>query len=128
MAAAAATRTYLRSVIGLGNNHEGLERAEAIMVEGLDILTDIYELAEGEGIKTLWSNVRKPAVTAPQPGWIASDQNQLVPRHVPRIGKIVPAVCEKKLNLAAYGAAVYQSISRGIDPTSINRSRLVDQQ
>ena len=67
MAAAAATRTYLRSVIGLGNNHEGLERAEAIMVEGLDILTDIYELAEGEGIKTLWSNVRKPAVRAPPP-------------------------------------------------------------
>jgi len=126
MVTAAATRTYLRSVIGLGNNNEGLERAEAIMAEGLDNLADIYELAEGDGIKRLCSNVRKLAGTVPQPGWVAPNPNpdQLVLHQVPRTGKVVPAICEQRLKLAAYGAAIYQSIGRGIDPTSLNRARL----
>jgi len=126
MVTTAATRTYLRSVIGLGNNNEGLERAEAIMAEGLDNLADIYELAEGDGIKTLCSNVRKPAGTVPQPGWVAPNPNpdQLVPPQVPRTGKVVPAICEQRLKLAAYGVAIYQSIGRGVDPTSLNRARL----
>ena len=64
-----ATRTYLRSVIGLGNDQEGLERANAIINEGLDDLSKIGKLAEDYGIKTLCSNVRKPAGLMPQSGW-----------------------------------------------------------
>ena len=42
MVTVAATRTYLRMVIGLGNDPQGLERAIAIMAEGLDNLADIF--------------------------------------------------------------------------------------
>ena len=52
MVTANATRTYLRTVIGLGNNDEGTERADAIMSEGLNNLADIHELANDDGIKT----------------------------------------------------------------------------
>ena len=69
-----ATRTYLRTVIGLGNNAEGTERADAIMSEGLNDLADIHELANDDGIKTLCSSVRKPAGSQQEPshnldGW-----------------------------------------------------------
>ena len=36
-----ATRTYLQSVICLGNDQEGLERANAIISEGLNDLSEI---------------------------------------------------------------------------------------
>ena len=68
MVTAATTRTYLRNVIGLGNDPQGLERANAIMAEGLDNLADIFELSEDDGIKILCASVRKPAGTMPQPG------------------------------------------------------------
>ena len=70
------THTYLRTVIGLGNNAEGNKRAEAIMSKGLNDLADIYELVvANDGIKTLCSSVRKPTGTMAQPGWVAPNPN-----------------------------------------------------
>ena len=121
-----ATRAYLRITIGLGNDAEGEERANAIIEEGLDDLSEIGELADNEGIKTLCSSVRKPAGTMPQPGWQAPDPNpnQLTAPSVPRIGKVIPVICEQRLALAAYGAAIYRSIGRNVEPAILNRVRL----
>ena len=69
MTAEAATRTFLRDVIGLGNNEEGTQKANAIIAEGLDDLADLYKLAKDEGVKTLCTNVRKPLGTVPDPNW-----------------------------------------------------------
>jgi hypothetical protein len=126
MVTVAATRTYLRVVIGLRNNDVGTARANAIMEEGLDNLTDIHELAKDDGIKTLCNSVRKPAGTIPKPGWVAPDQNpnQLVSPQVPRSGHVIPAICEEHLNLAAYGTSIYVSIGRTIEAPSLSRARL----
>ena len=122
----ATTRTYLKTVIGLGNNAEGKERANAIMFQGLDNLAEISELADDDDIKTLCSSVRKSAGTMPQPGWIAPvpNPNQLTAPQIPRFEKVIPAICEQRLTLAANGASIYESIGRTIDPASLNRARL----
>ena len=44
MAAAVEMRTFLRGTIGLGMTNEGLERADAIMDEGLDVVAVLHEL------------------------------------------------------------------------------------
>ena len=88
MVTVAATCTYLRTVIGLGNNPQGLERANTIIAEGLDNLANIFELTEDNGIKILCASVRKPAGTMAQPGWAApipNPDNAVAPQ-VPRIG------------------------------------------
>ena len=126
MVTANATRTYLRTVIGLGNNNEGTERAKTIMIEGLNDLADIHELADDDGIKTLCASVRKPAGTIPQPGWVAPNPNpnQLAAPQVPRTGKVIPAICKQRLLMAAYGASIYESIGREITPAGLSRARL----
>ena len=43
-------RTYLREVIGLGRNAEGLERANAIINEGLESIRDIVDLSDEDGV------------------------------------------------------------------------------
>ena len=71
MVTVAATCTHLRTVIGLGKCAQGLERANAIMTEGLDNIAEIFELAEDDGIKILCASIHKPAGTMAQPGWVA---------------------------------------------------------
>ena len=121
-----ATRTYLRTVIGLGNNNEGTKRADTIMSEGLNNLADIHELANDEGIKTLCASARKPAGTIPQPGLVAPDPNlnQLTAPQVPRTGRVIPAICEQRLLISAYGASIYESIGHEITPAGLNQVRL----
>ena len=121
-----ATRTYLKTVIGLGNNAKGEERANVVIFEGLDDLAEISELADDDGIKVLCSSVQKPAGTMPQPGWVSPvpNSNQQTAPQMARIGKVIPAICEQRLMLAAYGAAIYDSIGRTIDPESLGRARL----
>ena len=64
------------TVIGLGNDAQGLERANAIMMaEGLNNLAYKFELAEDDGIKILCASVHKPAGTMAQPGWVAPVPN-----------------------------------------------------
>ena len=115
-----ATRTYLRAVIGLGTDAEGLERANTIIEEGPDDLAEIGELSEDDGIKTLYLSVRKPAGTMPQLGWIAPNPNpnQVTAPRVAIIGKVIPVICEQRLTLAAYAAAIYNAIGRNIEPAT----------
>ena len=126
MATEAATRTFLKDVIGLGNNDDGTRKANAIIAEGLDDLADLYELSEDEGIKRLCSNVRKPSGSIPDPNWVEPDPNPdgATAPMVPRIGHAIPAICEQRLALAAYGAKLYQSIGRPVVSATLSRSRL----
>ena len=126
MVTVAAMRTYLRTVIGLGNDPQGLKRENAIIAEGLDNLADIFELTEDDGIKILCVSVCKSAGTMAQPGWVApvpNPNNDVAPQ-VPRVGQVIPAICEQRLTMAAYGSSIYESISRPIDLPSLNRTRL----
>ena len=126
MATEAATRTFLKDVIGLGNNDDGTRKANAIIAEGLDDLADLHELSEDDGIKTLCANVRKPSGTVPDPNWQAPDPNpgNLTAPMVARIGISIPAICEQRLSLAAYGAKLYHSIGRPVTSAILSRSRL----
>ena len=65
MTTEAATRTFLRDVIGLSNNNDGTRKANAIIAEGLDDLADLHELSEDDGIKTLCANVRNHQLLYP---------------------------------------------------------------
>ena len=120
MAATVALRTYLRQVIGLGMDLEGLERADATIDEVVDTPADLAELYDNKGIKTLCSNVRKPGGTIPDPGHVGAGP---APR-IPRPGRSIPTACENRLNMAAYGAMIYSSISRDVDTINLNRARL----
>ena len=118
MAAATATiRLFLRDVIGIsdvagGNVHA---RRDAIRNEGLFVMDDLSEFDE-EDIKVLCSSVRKPGGTVPDP----TDPN----RRIPNPGYNIPAIAEKRLRLAAYGARIYKMVGRGISPESLSRDRL----
>ena len=123
-----AIRTYLKDVIGLGNNAEGTARANAIIEEGLDDVDVLVELYEDDGdlISTLCSNVRKPAGTIDQPGWVAPANVVPAPNppQVPKPGLSISAICEQRLLLAAYAASVYNKTGRTIDTAILNRLRL----
>ena len=117
MAAAAVNlRSYLRNVIGLGNDAEGLERVNAIIDEGINSAEDLVDMFDDDGIKALCSNVRKPGGTIPDPTFAGPGP---APR-VPRPGLSIPTVCKKRLNQAAYGAKLYASIERGVDTANLN--------
>lgn len=62
MATVAAVRTYLKSVIGLGDDQLGTERANALIAEGLDTFDALVDFNKDD-IKSLCSTVRKPGGT-----------------------------------------------------------------
>ena len=127
MADLAALRTYLRDVIGLGATTTiGTERANAIIEEGLESISDLVDLSHEDGVKTLCHNVRKPAGSVPQPDWIEPDPNpqNLRAPMIARSGQSIPSICEQRLTIAAYGAKIYRSIGRQITTASLNRERL----
>ena len=113
----AAMRVYLRDVIGLldetGPNPGS--RREAVQEEGLSVITDFVDF-DDESIKVLCSSIRKPGGTIPDP---ANNANR-----IPNPGHSIPAICEKRLKQAAYGARLYDSIGRAIENTSLTRNRL----
>ena len=121
MAAAAVNlRAYLRNVIGLGNDADGLERADAIIDEGINSAEDLVDMFDDDGIKSLCANVRKPGGTIQDPEHVGPGP---APR-IPRPGKSIPTVCEKRLHQAAYGAKVYASIERDVETANLSRARL----
>jgi len=61
--------TFLKDVIGLGNNPNGTARANAIIDEGLDSIAELVDLSHENGVKSLCYNVRKPAGMMAQAGW-----------------------------------------------------------
>ena len=57
MAAVDALRDFLQGPIGLGTNALGLDRANAIIDEGLGSIEDFVDLSSDNAIKTLCQNV-----------------------------------------------------------------------
>ena len=113
----AALRTYLRDVIGVMDapapSH--LARRLAIQNEGLSVIEDLLEF-DDDGIKILCSSVRKPGGLLVDP----NDPNCQIMN--PSFN--IPAVCEKRLKWAAFGAKVYDMIGRPISHDALNRERL----
>ena len=83
-------------------------------------------MSDEDGVKTICNNVRKPAGTQDQPGWIAPapNPNNITAPQVPRPGHSVPSLCEQRLKIAAYGAKIYEQIGREVTPIALNRIRL----
>ena len=96
-----AARTYLREIIGLGIDPAGLARANAVLEEGLDALTELADFDAAE-IKTLCQAVRKP-------GGTIIDPNNAT-RVIQNPGHNIPSICEGRLILACYGDSLYQYI------------------
>ena len=61
-----AAQTYLREIIGLGIDADGLARADAMQAEGLEALEELPDFDAAE-IKTLCQAVRKPGGTIVDP-------------------------------------------------------------
>ena len=120
MAAVVTLRAYLRNIIGLGTDPEGLERADAIIEEGIDAPEDLANLYDNKGVKVLCTNVRKPGGTIPDPTHVGADAAPCIPKP----GKSIPTICEGRLNLAAYGAKLYASRNRNVNTANLNRVRL----
>ena len=101
-------------MIGLGNDANGLARANAIIDEGLSDIEDLHELHHWKGIATLYNDVRKPSGTIPRPGWTEPDPNLpgLIAPQIARPGTSIPVICEQRLNTAAYKAHKYVSMGR----------------
>ena len=117
MSTQAAMRTYLRDIVGVADV-EGANpgaRRVAIQNEGLAVIDDLLEF-DDDGIKTLCSSVRKP-------GGLVTDPND-PNRQVINPGFNIPAICEKRLKWAAYGAKIYNMIGRPISHDALNRERL----
>jgi len=97
-AAIAALRTYLRSVIGLGaTTPVGANCANDIIEEGFSSISDLVDLSHKNGVKTICTNVRKPAGLIPQPDREAPNpnpQNLQVPL-TPCSGHLIPMMCEQ---------------------------------
>lgn len=117
MAQLAAMRTYLRDTIGVTDTPgpNPAARRIAIQEEGLSVIGDLLEF-DDSGIKTLCASVRKP-------GGMITDPND-ANRHIVNPGFHIPAICEKRLKWAAYGAKIYHMIGRTFDYDSLNRNRL----
>mmetsp|Transcript_14822 Transcript_14822/g.21197 ORF Transcript_14822/g.21197 Transcript_14822/m.21197 type:complete len:154 (+) Transcript_14822:41-502(+) len=113
MAIAAGMRTYLRDVIGLV---DPADRREAVRNKGLENITNLVEF-NGDGIKVSCGSVRKLGGTICEP--TTSNPN----RTIPNPGHSIPAICEKCLKWAAYGARVYNMIRRAITADSLSRTR-----
>ena len=88
------TRSYLKDVIGLGSNQSGTNNTNSIIAEGLDDPTNLFKLAEDDGVKTIYHNFRKTAGNEPQPGWITPNPNpwNLTARRVVSSGQDIPAI------------------------------------
>ena len=121
-----ALRTFLREQIGFGLNQLGTDRANAVIDEGLSSIEELIDIADDKGIENLCYNVRKPSGNIPQPNWMAPEPNpqNLQAPLIPKPGHSIPAVCEQRLQLAAYGASIYHSIGRDINTGMLNRERL----
>ena len=117
MTSQAAMRTFLRDVIGI-NDVEGPDpaaRRVAIQEEGLNVLSDLLEF-DKDGIKSLCSSVRKPGGQVPDPNNLGRLMNNP--------GFNIPAICEKRLQLACYGARTYDLIGRDLSQDALSRFRL----
>ena len=110
-------RTYLRDIIGIMDTPGTTPAARrvAIQNEGLSVIEDLLEF-DDDGIKVLCNSVRKPGGLVVDP----NDPNRLVVNP----GFNIPAISEKRLKWAAYGAKIYRLIGRPLSYDALNRDRL----
>ena len=115
--AAASMRTYLRDVIGIPDSPGADVNARRVAVqnEGLETISDLIEFDE-KGIKTLCISVRNPGGTITDPNDAA--------RTISNPGHSIPAIAEKRLKDAVYGAKIYDLISRPLTHEALSRRRL----
>ncbi len=102
-------RTYLNDVVGLADNF----RSEAVMLEGIDSFDALADFSDDD-IKTVCNSVRKPGGVLVMPNGNVA----------PNPGINIPAICETRLVLAAYGAKLYNLIGRPIDGNTLSAARL----
>ena len=115
MATIATLKTYLKDIIGFGDNALGTARATAVIDQGMDDLEEISTFDEDD-IKRLCYAVRKPGGTIPNPA---------NPGHtMPDPGQSIPAISESRLKLVTYGAKLYGQVGRTISPDILSRTRL----
>ena len=117
MAAVNAIRTYLKEVIGLGDDEQGTQRANAMISEGLDGFESLTDFNK-EDIKSLCSSIRKPGGLVVDP----NDNN----RQVQNPGISLPAISESRLITCAYGASLYAMIGRVPNAVNLSRNRLTE--
>lgn len=116
-AATNAIRTYLKDVIGLGNDQLGTDRANAIIGEGLDNFDALVDFNKDD-IKSLCYTVRKP-------GGLMEDPNNNA-RQISNPGTSIPAIAESRLQVCAYGARIYKRLGREINATTLSKNRLTE--
>ena len=126
VAALIEVRTFLRQVIGLGHDPEGLERSNTVIDEGVDSTNELAKLYDDDGIKHCAAMLKKTGESILDPAWVAPDPNPnaYVAPNVAKPGKYILTICEQRLMLAVYGAKVYTSISRPIVTVNLSKSRL----
>ena len=115
MTTTATIKSYLKDIIGLGDNATGTARANAVIDQGMDDLAEISTFDEDD-IQRLCAAVRKPG------GTIADPNN--AGQTMPDPGQSIPAISESRLKLATYGAKLYGQVGRDVEPTALARSRL----
>ena len=98
MAQIVATRSYFKDAIGLGDNQTGTDRANTIIAQGLNDPSNLVEIPEDDGVKTLCQNIKNPEGTEPQPGWIAPNPNSwnITASRVARSGQDKPTICKQR--------------------------------
>ena len=118
-ASQAAMRNFLSTVIGIadspGIGNDIHARRDAIRNEGMESIEDLTEF-EDDDVKVLCASVRKPGGTIQDPNNAA--------QRIPNPGHSVPAISEKRLKLACYGAKIYNLLGRNITSDSLSRARL----
>ena len=116
-AAQAAMRNFLGGIIGIADSTGANihDRRDAVRNEGMQTIDDLAEFEE-EDVKILCASVRKP-------GGTIADPNDAT-RQIPNLGHSIPAIAEKRLKLACYGARIYRLLGRAITADGLNRDRL----
>ena len=115
MAHTIITRKYLRNVIGLATN----DQANTIIAEGIFALEDFTQFQPAD-IKMLCYSVRKTGGTIEVPDVVSTNRN----RRIPNLGHNIPALCETRMVLTAYGADIYKMIGRPINTNPLLTNRL----
>ena len=125
MTTTASLRTYLKEVIGFGQNALGTERANAVIAEGLTDF-DSFKSFDKDDIKSLCYTIRRPGGTIPNPIYVAPVAGEIaaMPENIHNPGVSIPAICESRLVLAAYGSKIYATIGRDVTPQSMSLRRL----
>jgi len=100
MTTTASLRSYLKEVVGFGQNALGTERANAVIAEGLTDF-DSFKSFDKDDMKSLCYTIRRPGGTAiPNPIYVAPVEGVVaaMPENIYNPGVSIPAICESRLD------------------------------